>query len=198
MSYESKFQREDIDELFDGILTLKDREDCYRFFEDICTVNEIHAIAQRLQVAKLLSQKKTYTEIEEETKASTATISRINKCLVYGADGYSYGQCLGFMVAVMLCAGFIEGAYMSVASNWLFAAKYDAMMSQQIGVLESTGIYTTDQLVMMTRWLRSPLVLIFSSMIGSAIKGAFFGLFIAAFTRREAQPFRTDDNSQNA
>lgn len=88
MSYESKFQREDIDELFDGILTLKDREDCYRFFEDICTVNEIHAIAQRLQVAKLLSQKKTYTEIEEETKASTATISRINKCLVYGADGY--------------------------------------------------------------------------------------------------------------
>ena len=88
MSYESKFQREDIDELFDGILTLKDREDCYRFFEDICTVNEIHAIAQRLQVAKLLSQKKTYSEIEEETKASTATISRINKCLVYGADGY--------------------------------------------------------------------------------------------------------------
>lgn len=88
MAYESRFQREDIDELFDGILTLKDREDCYRFFEDICTVNEIHAIAQRLQVAKLLSQKKTYSEIEEATKASTATISRINKCLVYGADGY--------------------------------------------------------------------------------------------------------------
>jgi TrpR-related protein YerC/YecD len=88
MAYKSKFQRKDIDELFDGILTLKNREDCYRFFEDICTVNEIHAIAQRLQVAKLLSQKKTYSEIEEETKASTATISRINKCLVYGADGY--------------------------------------------------------------------------------------------------------------
>ena len=88
MEYKSKFQRKDIDELFDGILTLKNREDCYRFFEDICTVNEIHAIAQRLQVAKLLSQKKTYSEIEEETKASTATISRINKCLVYGADGY--------------------------------------------------------------------------------------------------------------
>lgn len=116
----------------------------------------------------------------------------------YGADGYSYGQCLGFMVAVMLCAGFIEGAYMSVASNWLFAAKYDAMMSQQVAVLENTGLYTTDQLVLVARRLRSPLVLIFSSMIGSAIKGAFFGLFIAAFTRREAQPFRTDDNSQNA
>ena len=59
-----------------------------RFFEDICTVNEIHAIAQRLQVAKLLYQKKTYSEIEKKTKASTATISRINKCIAYGADGY--------------------------------------------------------------------------------------------------------------
>ena len=70
------------------MLTLKDSEDCYRFFEDICTINEIHAIAQRLQVAKLLSEKKTYNEIESMTSASTATISRINKCLVYGADGY--------------------------------------------------------------------------------------------------------------
>ena len=74
--------------MFEAVLTLKDEEECYRFFEDICTINEIHAIAQRLQVAKLLSEKKTYTEIEAVTKASTATISRINKCLVYGADGY--------------------------------------------------------------------------------------------------------------
>ena len=88
MAYESKFKRDDIDELFDAVLTLEDREDCYRFFEDICTINEIHAIAQRLQVAKLLSEKKTYSEIESITKSSTATISRINKCLVYGADGY--------------------------------------------------------------------------------------------------------------
>lgn len=88
MAYESKFKREDIDELFKAILTLQNEEDCYRFFEDICTINEIHAIAQRLQVAKLLSEKKTYSEIEEATKASTATISRINKCLVYGAEGY--------------------------------------------------------------------------------------------------------------
>lgn len=88
MAYESKFKRADIDELFKAILLLEDEEDCYRFFEDICTVNEIHAIAQRLQVAKLLSEKKTYSEIEDITKASTATISRINKCLVYGADGY--------------------------------------------------------------------------------------------------------------
>lgn len=88
MAYESKLKREDIDELFKAILSLKDEEDCYRFFEDICTINELHAIAQRLQVAKLLSEKRTYNEIEEITKASTATISRINKCLVYGADGY--------------------------------------------------------------------------------------------------------------
>ena len=91
MAYDSKYQREDIDELFQAVLTLKDVEDCYRFFEDICTVNEIYAIAQRLQVAKLLSQKKTYNEIEKITGASTATISRINKCLVYGADGYKRG-----------------------------------------------------------------------------------------------------------
>lgn len=88
MAYESKFRSEEIDELFDAVLTLKDREDCYRFFEDICTINEIHSISQRLQVAKLLREKKTYNEIEQITKASTATISRINKCIVYGADGY--------------------------------------------------------------------------------------------------------------
>lgn len=88
MAYDSKFKRNDIDELFKAVLLLEDEEDCYRFFEDICTINEIHAIAQRWQVAKLLSDKKTYNEIEELTKASTATISRINKCLVYGAEGY--------------------------------------------------------------------------------------------------------------
>jgi TrpR-related protein YerC/YecD len=88
MTYESRFKRDDIDKLFQAILMLEDEEDCYRFFEDICTINEIHAIAQRLEVAKLLNEKKTYSEIEELTGASTATISRINKCLVYGADGY--------------------------------------------------------------------------------------------------------------
>lgn len=88
MAYNSKLKREDIDEFFKAVLMLETEEDCYRFFEDICTINEIHAIAQRLQVAKLLSENKTYSEIEVMTKASTATISRINKCLVYGADGY--------------------------------------------------------------------------------------------------------------
>ena len=88
MAYESKFKRDDIDELFRAILLLQDEEDCYRFFEDVCTVNEIHAIAQRLQVAKLLSEDKTYSEIESITKASTATISRINRCIQYGSGGY--------------------------------------------------------------------------------------------------------------
>jgi TrpR-related protein YerC/YecD len=88
MTYESRFKRDDIDKLFQAVLMLETEEECYRFFEDICTINEIHAIAQRLEVAKLLNEKKTYSEIEEMTGASTATISRINKCLVYGADGY--------------------------------------------------------------------------------------------------------------
>ena len=88
MAYESKFKKDDIDELFEAVLTLRDIEDCYRFFEDICTINEIHAIAQRLQVAKLLSEKKTYSEIEAITNASTATISRVNRSLNYGNDGY--------------------------------------------------------------------------------------------------------------
>lgn len=88
MTYDSKFKRDDIDELFDAILSLENREDCYRFFEDLSTVNEIHAFAQRWQVAKLLDENRKYKEIEDLTGASTATISRINKCLLYGADGY--------------------------------------------------------------------------------------------------------------
>jgi len=88
MSYRSRFKRKDIDELFRAVLTLDSEEECYRFFEDVCTVNELHSIAQRFQVASMLNDKKTYNEIEADTKASTATISRVNKCLEYGADGY--------------------------------------------------------------------------------------------------------------
>ncbi len=88
MSVESKLKNKDTDRLFDAILLLKDREDCYRFFTDICTVNEICSLSQRFRVAEFLSEGKTYNEIEELTGVSTATISRINKCLLYGADGY--------------------------------------------------------------------------------------------------------------
>ena len=88
MSYQSKLRNEEIDDLFEAILALENQEECYRFFEDICTIKELQSIAQRLQVAKLLRQKKTYSDIEKITTASTATISRINKCLVYVSDGY--------------------------------------------------------------------------------------------------------------
>lgn len=74
----------------------------------------------------------------------------------FGARGYSYGQCLGFMVCVMLCAGFIEGAFMGVASNWLFAARYEAMIGPSIAMLENTGFYTGDQIEMMMKLMRSP------------------------------------------
>ena len=88
MAYESKLKRDDIDQLFDAVLTLEDREDCYRFFEDICTIKEIQDMSQRLEVARMLDLNKSYAEISKETGASTATISRVNKCLVYGSDGY--------------------------------------------------------------------------------------------------------------
>ncbi len=89
MEYNSKIRSKYIDELFEAVLSLKDLEECYRFFEDVCTIKEIKSISQRLQVAKLLKFEKTYNAIEEETGASTATISRINRVLNYGADGYS-------------------------------------------------------------------------------------------------------------
>ena len=84
----SKIKDEATDKLFEAILTLKNVEECYAFFEDVCTVNEIKALAQRLEVAKMLEEKMTYQEIQQETHASTATISRVNRCLSYGSDGY--------------------------------------------------------------------------------------------------------------
>lgn len=86
--YRSRFANDDVDELFDSILKLETVEECYRFFEDLCTIKEVLDMAQRLKVAKMLSEKKSYTEIAKETKASTATISRVNKSLIYGAEGY--------------------------------------------------------------------------------------------------------------
>ncbi|MBZ4645675.1 MAG: hypothetical protein PWR27_461 [Petroclostridium sp.] len=84
----SKIRDEHTDELFKAILTLKDIEECYNFFEDLCTISEIKAMAQRLQVAKMLKEHHVYTDIVNKTGASTATISRVNRCLNYGADGY--------------------------------------------------------------------------------------------------------------
>lgn len=88
MSYQSKFSNKDIDLLFEAITTLETKEECYRFFEDLCTIKEIQDMGQRYAVAKMLAQKVSYQKISDETKASTATISRVSKSLVYGANGY--------------------------------------------------------------------------------------------------------------
>ena len=78
----------DVDALFDAILSLKDRDECYAFFEDACTVKEILDISQRLKAAGMLSAGANYADISRETGMSTATISRVSKCLEYGAGGY--------------------------------------------------------------------------------------------------------------
>jgi TrpR-related protein YerC/YecD len=88
-SNDSKIKSEDMDLFFNAILELKDLQECYNFFEDVATINEVKALAQRMHVAKLLNEKKTYTEIAIITGASTATISRVNRCLNYGSNGYS-------------------------------------------------------------------------------------------------------------
>lgn len=83
-----KIRTDAVDFLFDGIMQLKSKEECYIFFEDICTINELLSLSQRFEVAKMLREKKTYLDIAEHTGASTATISRVNRSLNYGNDGY--------------------------------------------------------------------------------------------------------------
>lgn len=77
-----------VDQLFEAILTLKNKEECYIFFEDVCTVNELLSLSQRFEVARMLRNNNTYLEISDKTGASTATISRVNRSLNYGNDGY--------------------------------------------------------------------------------------------------------------
>lgn len=77
------------DDLFDAILTLKTQEECYNFFGDLCTVQELKSLSQRYQVAKMLSERHVYSDIVSETGASTATISRVNRSINYGNDGYA-------------------------------------------------------------------------------------------------------------
>jgi len=83
-----KLQDRTVDQLFEAILTLRTVEECYIFFDDLCTVNEIQSLSQRLEVARMLGKGYTYSQIEAETGASTATISRVKRCLNYGNDGY--------------------------------------------------------------------------------------------------------------
>ena len=88
MSINEKLRSQQNDELFTAILTLENTEECYAFFEDICTINELLSLSQRFEVAKMLREHRTYLEIAEKTGASTATISRVNRSLNYGNDGY--------------------------------------------------------------------------------------------------------------
>ena len=83
-----KIHTEAVDHLFEAVLCLENKEECYTFFEDVCTINELLSLSQRFEVARMLRQKKTYLEISEKTGASTATISRVNRSLNYGSDGY--------------------------------------------------------------------------------------------------------------
>lgn len=83
-----KIHTEAVDFLFDAIMQLQSKEECYLFFEDICTINELLSLSQRFEVASMLREKKTYLDIAEKTGASTATISRVNRSLNYGNDGY--------------------------------------------------------------------------------------------------------------
>lgn len=83
-----KTSTDTIDLLYEAILTLKDKQECRDFFSDVCTVNELLSLSQRFEVAKMLRAKRTYQEITEQTGASTATISRVNRSLNYGNDGY--------------------------------------------------------------------------------------------------------------
>ncbi|AIE58814.1 YerC/YecD family TrpR-related protein [Bacillus methanolicus] len=84
-----KLRGKQLDQLFKAILSLRDLEECYRFFDDLCTVNEIQSLAQRLEVARMLREGNTYHKIETETGASTATISRVKRSLNYGNDAYA-------------------------------------------------------------------------------------------------------------
>lgn len=83
-----KIRTNAVDHLFDAVLNLRDKEECYTFFEDLCTVNELLSLSQRFEVAAMLRSGKTYLEIADKTGASTATISRVNRSLNYGNDGY--------------------------------------------------------------------------------------------------------------
>ena len=106
-----KIKTDAVDHLFDAILTLKSPEECYKFFEDVCTINELLSLSQRYEVAKMLREGKTYLEIADKTGASTATISRVNRSLNYGSDGYdmvfSRLQVLGQMLRIKMVRIFL-------------------------------------------------------------------------------------------
>lgn len=89
MSLTNKLKDKTTDQLMKAVLSLETVEDCYNFFEDVSTISELKSMAQRLEVARLLDNGEVYEQIVKTTRASTATIARVKRCLVYGADGYT-------------------------------------------------------------------------------------------------------------
>lgn len=83
-----KLRGKELDDLFEGILKLENLDDCYHFFDDLCTSNELVSLKQRFQVAKRIKEGQTYQKVQDETGASSATVSRVKRCLDYGSDGY--------------------------------------------------------------------------------------------------------------
>lgn len=84
---EKGLQSAAVNQFFEAVLSLENKEECYQFFEDVCTIKELSALAQRVEVAKMLREERTYLDIAKETGASTATISRVNRSLNYGNKG---------------------------------------------------------------------------------------------------------------
>ncbi|MCH5335291.1 MAG: DUF4199 domain-containing protein [Alistipes sp.] len=119
---------------------------------------------------------------------------------LYGAEGYSYGQCWKYIFFVSVFAGILLGAYSVVASNFLFPEKYRELVSRSLSVVAQTGIYSDDMLRglsgMYEKLFFSPLWVVLTNVLGAALRGAFYGLFIAAFTKREAPVF-PDNNDNN-
>lgn len=115
-----------------------------------------------------------------------------------GPNGYSYGQCLKFIFCMMLFSGILEGAYQIAATHWLFAARYDELMDASFSTIANMGIYSDDQLEtavgMARRLMYSPIWLIISGVLGSVIKGVFFGLIVSAFTKRDPDVFADGDD----
>lgn len=120
-----------------------------------------------------------------------------------GAAGYGYGACLKFIFFMMLFAGILDGAYQTVAVNWLFEEQYNEVLDTTFATLASSGLYTDVQLEMMSgmahNLMHSPLYIVFSSVCGSVIKGVFFGLIVAAYVKRDPDMFadREAENDNN-
>lgn len=112
-------------------------------------------------------------------------------------EGYGYGRCLGYILAMMLFSGFMEGVYTWLSANWLFPELYAEQMGRSIAMLENSGFYSSAQVEMAISMMRSPIVLIFAGIFAAVLRGLIFGLVVAAFTQRVPNIFETQSNDEN-